>query len=137
MPSSDDRDEPVQGQISAADRDALKRQSNDLDQRLRAARGSSYGKADCQGQSTGGGDAGMGRALRLSTELVAAVAVGAGIGLLFDKLIGSWPLMFILFFLLGAAAGMRNMVRAALNTKSGPLDSTKGPAVLDDEDDDR
>lgn len=55
----------------------------------------------------------MARGLRLSTELVAAVLVGAGLGWLFDRMLGVSPLGLIVFVLLGFAAGIVNVMRAA------------------------
>jgi ATP synthase protein I len=53
------------------------------------------------------------RGFRLSTELVAGVLVGAGIGWLLDRWLGISPWGMIVFLLLGFAAGVLNVVRAA------------------------
>jgi ATP synthase protein I len=55
---------------------------------------------------------------RFATELVAALVVGGGIGWGIDWLLGHFgfhtrPVFLILFFVLGAAAGIRNVMRAA------------------------
>ena len=55
----------------------------------------------------------MGSAFRLGTELVAAVAVGTIIGFILDNWFGTKPWLIIIFFFLGAAAGMLNVIRAA------------------------
>ena len=55
----------------------------------------------------------MGSAFKLSTELVAAVAVGTIIGFILDTLFDTKPLLIIIFFFLGAAAGILNVIRAA------------------------
>ena len=55
----------------------------------------------------------MGSAFKLSTELVAAVAVGTIIGFILDTLFDTKPWLIIIFFFLGAAAGMLNVIRAA------------------------
>ena len=55
----------------------------------------------------------MGNAFKLGTELVAAVAVGTIIGFILDALFGTKPWLIIIFFFLGAAAGMLNVIRAA------------------------
>ena len=55
----------------------------------------------------------MGNAFKLSTEFVAAVAVGTIIGFILDNWFGTKPWLIIIFFFLGAAAGMLNVIRAA------------------------
>ena len=55
----------------------------------------------------------MGNALKLGTELVAAVAVGTIIGFILDGWFDTTPWLIIIFFFLGAAAGMLNVIRAA------------------------
>ena len=53
------------------------------------------------------------RGFRLSTELVAGVLVGAFIGWALDKWLGISPWGMIVFLLLGFAAGVINVMRAA------------------------
>ena len=53
------------------------------------------------------------RGFRLSTEMVAGVLVGAGIGWLLDRWLGISPWGLIVFLLLGFAAGVLNVMRAA------------------------
>src|SRR5262249_20801671 len=60
----------------------------------------------------------MARGLRLSSELVGGVLVGAVIGYVLDRLLGSSPWGFIVFVLLGFAAGILNLMRAAGVLKS-------------------
>jgi len=55
----------------------------------------------------------LARGLRLSSELVGGVVVGAVIGYLVDWVPGVRPWGFIVFVLLGFAAGMLNLMRAA------------------------
>ena len=55
----------------------------------------------------------MGNAFKLGTELVAAVAVGTIIGFILDNWFDTKPWLIIIFFFLGAAAGMLNVIRAA------------------------
>ena len=55
----------------------------------------------------------MGNAFKLGTELVAAVGVGTIIGFILDSWFGTKPWLIIIFFFLGAAAGMLNVIRAA------------------------
>tara|TARA_Y100000992_G_scaffold269727_1_gene209604 strand:- start:142 stop:426 length:285 start_codon:yes stop_codon:yes gene_type:complete len=55
----------------------------------------------------------LGNAFKLGTELVAAVAVGTIIGFILDSWFGTKPWLIILFFFLGAFAGILNVIRAA------------------------
>ena len=55
----------------------------------------------------------MGTAFKLGTELVAAVGVGTIIGFILDNWFGTKPWLIIIFFFLGAAAGMLNVIRTA------------------------
>ena len=55
----------------------------------------------------------MGSAFRLGTELVAAVVVGTIIGFILDNWFDTKPILIIIFFLFGAAAGIINVIRAA------------------------
>ena len=55
----------------------------------------------------------MGNAFKLGTELVAAVGVGTIIGFILDSWFGTTPWLIVIFFFVGAAAGMLNVVRTA------------------------
>jgi len=55
----------------------------------------------------------LGFAFRLATELVAGFVVGGIVGWWLDKLLGTLPLFLLVFFGLGAAAGITNVVRTA------------------------
>jgi ATP synthase protein I len=55
---------------------------------------------------------GMAYGMRMAAELVGAVMVGGAIGWGLDRWLGSTPWMFLLFFVLGFAAGVLNVVRA-------------------------
>ena len=64
----------------------------------------------------------MARGFRLSTELVAGVLVGAGIGWLIDRWVGTTPLAMLVFLLLGFVAGVLNVMRAAGVVRTNTLD---------------
>ena len=55
----------------------------------------------------------LGKALKISTELVAAVVVGSIIGFLLDGWFDTKPLLTICFFIMGVAAGILNVFRSA------------------------
>lgn len=56
---------------------------------------------------------GVGFALRVGVELVSALIVGAGIGWLLDRWLGTGPWLMVVFLFLGMGAGIANVYRAA------------------------
>ena len=66
-----------------------------------------------QKNKEGSNAASLGKALKISTELVAAVVVGSIIGFLLDGWFDTKPLLTICFFIMGVAAGMLNVFRSA------------------------
>ena len=55
----------------------------------------------------------MARGFQLSSELIAGVVVGAGIGWGIDRLLSTSPFGMIVFLLLGFPAGVVNVIRSA------------------------
>ena len=55
----------------------------------------------------------IGTAFKLSTELVSAVAVGTIIGFILDNWFGTKPWLILIFFFVGVAAGIMNVVKTA------------------------
>ena len=55
----------------------------------------------------------MGSAFKLGTELVSAVIVGTIIGFILDTWFGTKPWLIIVFFFLGSAAGILNVIKTA------------------------
>ncbi len=96
---------------------------DDIEARLRQARGEPDPR-DGGPSGFGGGQSGRGLniALRMGTELVAAVVVGAGMGWFLDQWLGTWPVLFLIFFMLGAATGFRNVIRLANRLNPDPSD---------------
>ena len=68
--------------------------------------------------------AGFARGFRLSSELVAGVLFGAGLGWLIDKGLGTLPWGMFVFALLGFTAGVLNVMRQAGVASGGVPDST-------------
>lgn len=113
------------GELTPEERAALEKRSSELGRKLGAARQTGNGGRKASSQDGGKGEA-MGRALRLSAELIGGIVVGSAIGWYLDGLLGNQkPYLFILFFLLGAAAGMMNVIRTAMREKTPPLPSAK------------
>lgn len=90
---------------------------DDLDRRRRrldAALAAQRQERAAEGASTGSrSSAGYAVAFRLSSEFIAAIAVGIGIGWMIDRLAGSSPWGLVVFLLLGFAAGVLNVLRAS------------------------
>ena len=57
--------------------------------------------------------ASLGKALKISTELVAAVVVGSTLGFILDNWFDTKPLLTICFFFMGVAAGILNVIKSA------------------------
>ena len=55
----------------------------------------------------------FGKAFQLSTELVSAVLVATIIGFILDNWFDTKPWLIIIFFFIGVAAGIINVVRSA------------------------
>lgn len=67
----------------------------------------------------------IGYAMRLATELVASILVGAVIGWFLDRWLGTLPLFLLIFFALGTAAGLRNAIRFASASQSRAEDGNQ------------
>ncbi len=82
---------------------------DELDEQLREAQAKRPGgDKNAKGAERGSG---LSLAFRIGTELVAALIVGVGIGLLLDNWLDTKPWFLLLFFLLGSAAGILNVFR--------------------------
>jgi ATP synthase protein I len=104
------------GNKSSSDEAALSARLGSLDHRLSEIRDSRNIRTDQPGAGSGDGAArasAMARGFRLSSELIAGVVVGALIGWGFDRLLSTSPFGLIVFFLLGFAAGVLNVIRSA------------------------
>src|ERR1700733_9365593 len=101
---------------SSADEAALSARLGSLDHRLSEIRGSRKIETDQPGSEGGDGSArasAMARGFQLSSELIAGVVVGAGIGWGIDRLLSTSPFGMIVFLLLGFTAGVVNVIRSA------------------------
>ncbi len=74
----------------------------------------------------------MSLGLRAGSEFVSAVIVGSGIGWVLDRALGTNPAFLIVFFMIGVAAGMWNVIRltspkAGSFTRNSPLSPANSP----------
>jgi ATP synthase protein I len=66
---------------------------------------------------------GYSQALKLSSEFISAIVVGAVLGYFFDRLVGTAPWGMIVLLLLGFCAGVLNVLRmTGQATSPGPAD---------------
>lgn len=110
--------------------------TSDLARRIARARGDQSGPSDGQGARNRVDSSNLGRGLRLGSEFIAAILVGAGIGFLLDRWLGTGPWIMLVMLMVGFAAGILNVTRtvAEMNRASPPPPgSNLGPG--DGEDD--
>jgi ATP synthase protein I len=60
---------------------------------------------------SGASGSAMSLGLRAGSEFVSAVIIGLGIGWVLDRALGTNPAFLIVFFLIGVAAGIWNVIR--------------------------
>jgi ATP synthase protein I len=82
----------------------------DFDERLRRLREDARLPQDEQAEERAKPSIG-GAGVQVGVELVAGVIGGALIGYWLDRWFDTWPVLFLVFFFLGAAAGMLNAYR--------------------------
>jgi ATP synthase protein I len=86
-------------------------ENDGFEERLRQAR-ARHGvdpKQGGPGQLPQGGTWGVG--FRAGVEVVSALIAGVGLGWLLDRWLGTWPWLFLLFFVFGGVAGVLNVYR--------------------------
>jgi ATP synthase protein I len=122
------------GDMSPQERARFERRISELGDRLGKVR------SQRDAEMSAGADAemrgrGMAYGMRMAAELVAAVIVGGVIGWGLDWVLGSRPWLFLLFFLLGFAAGVLNVIRAyeRMQREFAAKGGTIGRSVPDDE----
>jgi ATP synthase protein I len=104
------------GNRESSDEAALSARLGSLDRRLSEIGDSRKIGTDQSGNEQDAAQAkasAMAVGLRLSSELVAGVLAGAALGWGFDRLLSTSPWGLIVFLLLGFAAGVINVMRAA------------------------
>jgi ATP synthase protein I len=119
------------GRRAASGDEDLERRRRDLEAALAATR--SEGRRAEQGAERGG-VAGYGQAFKLSSEFIAGIAAGAGLGWVIDAFVGTSPWGLIVFLLLGFGAGVLNVLRSAgMVAQTGPRPPGEGDREADRE----
>jgi len=103
-----------------------------LEQRVKAAQAKASGSE--KDYTDDGGLLGM--AWRLSTELVVAVLVGAGLGWGLDKLFGTAPWILLIGLGFGFAAGIKTTLRTAAKMDAASVNVPLGKDLPPEDDDD-
>lgn len=112
---ADDKGPGETGRVGPGANSQAGSQDDDLGrrrQKLDAALAARRPAAPESGKTATGGMAGFGQALKLSSEFIAGIAVGVGLGWLIDRIAGTSPWGLIIFLLLGFAAGVLNVLRS-------------------------
>ncbi len=78
--------------------------------RLEIAKNKILKKSNISKQSS---SSNLGVAFKMSTEMVAAVAVGTIIGFILDNWFGTKPWLILIFFFVGVVAGIHTVIRSA------------------------
>jgi ATP synthase protein I len=102
---------------SSAEEKALSGRLRDLDRRLDENRAT---RAQASRPDVGPPRQGYALAMRLGTDFVAGIVVGAAIGWGVDRLFGTSPWGLMVFLLLGFGAGLLSVLRSAGLVKPGP-----------------
>jgi ATP synthase protein I len=133
MAGTEDNGDPQRGTISPEDRAAFRKRAKDLDARLNEVSGT---RAERQRGPSPWASPAVGQALRFAVELVVGVGVGGFIGWFLDQQFGTRPWLLVLFVIIGFAAAIMNIVRAAqkMQAEAEPLQRA-APSVPDDDDD--
>ena len=84
---------------------------NDFKTRLKIAKKKL--KNSSKNVENNGNSSSMGTAFKLSTDLVAHVAVGTIIGFILESSFDTKPWLIIIFFFLGSIAGILNVIKTA------------------------
>ena len=111
---------------------AAHRATADLEARIARARGQRAAEAATE-QTRQGDMSGMSRGLRLGSEFVAAIFVGAGLGYIIDMFLPTRPWGLVVLLLLGFAAGVLNVVRATAQMNAETAVPKDTPALRDED----
>ena len=95
------------------DKAAKPKSLEDLDARLKKARREGRSTARGPASETAEQPSGLGVAWRISIELAVAIGVCGAIGFGLDRWLDTAPWLMLVFLVLGFAAGIRNVYRAA------------------------
>ena len=110
--TDDEHNDPARASYEAELKARLARLGNKIDAQRRVE---SHPPSELDGDL--GATTGFAQGFRLSTEFVAAIIAGAGLGWGIDRAFGLSPLGLIVFLMLGFVAGVLNVIRATGSMK--------------------
>ncbi len=118
---------------SDRDTDSIRNRLDNLERRLGGIR---TGRDAPEAEVPEGRGNAIGKRIRPSTGLNAGVEVGGFIGWALDAWLGTKPFLRVAFLVLGAAAGILNVVRAAkaMQEQAGPYAGHDLPTTGEDDD---
>lgn len=128
---------PLKGEMSPEETAAFEQRISELGSRIDKVQADREAEITAQEDRAMRGR-GMAYGLRMSSELVAAILVGGFIGYMLDQWLGTTPWLFLLFFVLGFAAGIVNVTKAFQRMQAEIAQQTGGNIghSLPDDDDD-
>ena len=123
------------GEISPDERKAYEQRLSELGKRLdnvEAVRNKPVVKSDEVRRNQA-----LGYGMQMAMDLVLAPVLGAGIGWGLDKLLGTLPVLLLVFLCFGIAAGVTNLIRTyrQIMAESGGNSGKDLPAGKDGDDD--
>ena len=124
---------PGHGQISPEDREAIRKRSSEIGQKLdaRKAKRDEAERVDNLARQTA-----FGQATRYAADLIVGVALGGVLGWALDQQFGTAPWLMVLLVILGFAAGLLNVIRAAKKAQAeNEALQRAAPSVKDDDED--
>lgn len=133
MSAEDKGQHPGHGQIRPEDRAAIEQRSSDIGKKLdavnaRRVRVDEVGRH--QQQSA------YGQAFRYASELIVGVVVGGFVGWALDRQFATAPWLMVVLVVLGFAAGLLNVIRAARKAQAVNEASQKAAQPVADDDND-
>ncbi|MGW8205488.1 MAG: AtpZ/AtpI family protein [Hyphomicrobiaceae bacterium] len=135
MSNSSDGQDRNEGKLSPQEIAQFERRVSELDKKLGKVRAERDAEAgDREGSAMRG--RGMAAGMRMASEMVGAVLVGAAIGYGLDLFLGTKPWLLLLFFVLGFAAGVLNVMRGYQRLQTDITRETGGNIGKDLPDDD-
>ena len=127
--------DPGHGQISPEEREAIRQRSSEIGKKLDAIKGTRVGAGQTPDTSR---QAAYGEAFRYAADLMVGVVLGGLLGWALDRQFGTAPWIMILLVVLGFAAGLLNVIRAARKAQAANEALQRAaPSVSDDDDEDK